>query len=380
MFDSRRYHRHAAPERVRHFGKNESSTSISSPYGGLPMTTAGAISRQQIQPLLQGLGLGVGKKAQRIQSQIESGQARGPLANAIRSIQQFAPSVINQGRDVGEQQATQGAAAVGGLQDYIRQAQAALPQYQAAANTALGGSQEALNAARGALTGPAVTGSQDALARAQELLRGGAAQGGAESALSLAQRYANQAASPIAGEDLYQQAARRVMQQVQPGLAARGLEAGGAGAQAQAETMRDLAYKFAADQAANRQATLQGLGGATANLSGIQQGAVSGVGQQAGNVANIQQQGISGLGQAAGNVGQAAQNAQGMSTAGVGLAGQNVGAVQQLGQFLQSRYGIPMQASGSLLNLLTAGVSPGLQSLEAQRPIATPSSKGMQVL
>jgi hypothetical protein len=343
MLDSQRYHRRTAPERVRYFGKNESSTSIKSPFGSVPMTTANAISRQQIQPLLQGLGLGVGKNAQRIQGQIESGQARGPLAGAIRSIQQFAPNVINQARDVGNQQATQGAQAVAGQQAAIQQAQAALPQYQAAANTALGG-------------------SQDALARAQELLRGGAAQTGAETGVGLAQRYAQQAASPIAGEDLYQQAARRVMQQVQPGLAARGLEAGGAGAQAQADAQRNLAYQFAADQANQRQATLQGLTGQTSNLSGIQQGAISGVGQQAGNV------------------GQAAQNAQGMSTAGVGLAGQNVGAVQQLGQFLQSQYGIPMQASGGLLNLLTAGVSPGLQMTQATAPIGAPQSKGYNII
>src|SRR4030095_11959337 len=92
--DTRRLHRRRDPERVRHYGKQESSTEIKSPFGGLPYRTAGTISQQQVQPLLLGLGLGTGKRAQKLQADIESGRARGPLADAIKSIQSFAPNVL----------------------------------------------------------------------------------------------------------------------------------------------------------------------------------------------------------------------------------------------------------------------------------------------
>jgi hypothetical protein len=438
--DSRRYHRRSDPERVRYFGKNESSTSIQSPYGALPMRMAGALSRQQISPLLLGLGTGAGPRAQKLQQQIESGKLRGPLASAIQQIQQFAPGVIGGATGIGRTVAEQGGQAVNqmqaaltaaqqqmpewtaatrqglgaaqqgltGAQDLYRQMQAQYPGLQQAGQRGMEAAQSALGLAQQGARGPALTGAQAAMQRAQELLTGGAAQTGGEQAVQLAQRYAQQAASPIAGEDLYQQAARRVMQQVQPGLAARGLEAGGAGAQAMTEAQRDLAYQFAANQAAQRQASLQGLTGATTNLGNLQQGAVSGLGQAAGNVGNITQQGITGLTNAAQGVQQAAalqgqlgqtmlpylqalqQGGQGIQSAaqqgaqmamyGPQLAQQQAAAVNQLGQTLMQQYGLPMQAAGGLLNLLTAGTQPGLQMLEATRPIATPSSKGTQIL
>jgi len=440
VIDSRRYHRHADPERLRHFGKNESSTSIQSPYGGLPMRIAGQLGRQQVSPLLLGLGLGTGRQAQRLQHQIETGQARGPMAAAIRQIQQFAPGVIGGATDIGRQVSEQGGQAVNQLQAAITAAQQQMPEWQqatrqglTAAQQGLTGAQDlyaqmqaqypglqqagqqgmqaaqsALGLAQEAARGPALTGAQAAMQRAQDLLTGGAAQGGAEQAVQLAQRYAQQAASPIANEDLYQMAARRALAQVRPGLAARGLEAGGAGAQAEADVSRDLAYQFAQNQAAQRQATLQGLTGAATNLGNLQQGAVSGLGQAAGNVGNITQQGVTGLTNAAqgvqqaaalqGQLGQtmlpylqalqaggqgiqsAAQQGAQMAMTGPQLAQQQASAIQQLGQTLMQQYGMPMQAAGGLLNLLTAGTQPGLSMLEATRPIATPSSKGTQIL
>ena len=70
IFDSRRYHSRANPERLRYYGKQQSSTSIGSPYGGLPMTMAGRLSKQQISPLVMGLGMGMGKKANESKSPI----------------------------------------------------------------------------------------------------------------------------------------------------------------------------------------------------------------------------------------------------------------------------------------------------------------------
>src|SRR5215468_1851579 len=126
--DSRRYHRPPAPERLRYYGKNQSSTSISSPYGQLPMQMAGRISKQAISPLLMGLGLGTGRGAQRLQADIASGKAGGPLASAIRQIQQFAPGVISGATGIGQQVAQQGGQAVQGLEAAIRGAQQQLPQ------------------------------------------------------------------------------------------------------------------------------------------------------------------------------------------------------------------------------------------------------------
>jgi hypothetical protein len=440
MHDSRRYHRVRPPTFTRAYGQQSSTPEVKSPFGEMPYRVAGRINRQQLTPLLTGLGLGTGPAAKRLQRQIESGQATGPLASAIRQIQQFAPGVIQGATDVGRQMSEQGKTAVEALQQAITGAQQQMPEWMAATRQGLGAArqgltgaqdlyrqmqaqypglqqagQQGMNAAQSALglaqeaaRGPALGGAQAAMQRAQDLLSGGAAQGGAEQAVNLAQRYAQQAASPIANEDLYQMAARRALAQVRPGLAARGLEAGGAGAQAESDVSRDLAYQFAANQAAQRQATLQGLTGATQNLSGLQQGAVSGLGQAAGNVGNITQQGVTGLTNAAQGVQQSAalqgalgntllpylqalqtggQNIQ--SAAGQGaqlamaapeLAQQQASAVNQLGQTLMNAYNMPMQTSGNLLNLLTAGMSPGLSMLQATSPSIANSSKGFQAL
>ena len=400
--DSRRYHRRRDPSRVRFFGKQESSTKLASPFGQIPTRTAGAISQQQLQPLLMGLGLGSGPRAQRLQADIMSGKDQGPLASAIRQIQQFAPGVISGATGIGQQVAQQGGQAVQGLQQAITAAQQQMPQWQQAAQLGLTANEQGLTGAQDLYKQmqaqypglqqagqQGMSAAQQALTAAQGAV-GGQAQQGAQTATNLAQRYAQQAASPIQGEDLYQQAARRVMQQVQPGLAARGLEAGGAGSQALTEAQRDLAYQFAANQAQNRQSTLQGLTGATSNLGNITQQGVTGL---EGAAQGVQQaaQGQSAIGQSmlpflqalqqgGQNVQQAAQGGAQIGMLGPQLAGQQAAAINQLGQTLMQQYNMPQQAASSLLNLLTAGVSPGLQLTQATAPVGLPSSKGMNIL
>src|SRR5262245_14920688 len=338
LHDSRRYHRGRPPTFTRAYGQQEPSPGVVSPFGAHPPRMARRLARQQINPLLVGLGLGTGPAAKRLQRQIESGQAQGPLASAIRQIQQFAPGVIQGAQGIGQQMSQQGQEAVQGLQAAISAAQQQMPEWMAATRQGLGaaqqglkgaqdlypqaaaqlpelqqvaqqgtqGAQQALNLAQQYTQGPQMAGGQAQLARAQELLRGGTAETGAEQAVNLAQRYAQQAASPIANEDLYQMAARRALAQVRPGLAARGLEAGGAGAQAEADVSRDLAYQFAANQAAQRQATLQGLTGATQGLGGIQSQLQQNLGAAASGLGNLQQQGLQGLSGASQGVQQAA--------------------------------------------------------------------------
>jgi len=438
--DSRRYHRVRPPTFARAYGSQESTPVTRSPFGGLPYQVAGRINRQQLSPLLLGLGAGQGPKYQKLMADIQSGRASGPLASAIQQIQQFAPGVIGGARDIGQQMSAQGADAVRQLQASIGAAQTAMPQYQQAVNqglaatqNALGGAQDlygqaaamlpglqqtaaqgtqgaqqALGAAQGYMTGPQMQAAQAQLARAQGLLQGGAAESGGEQALNLAQRYAQQAASPIANEDLYQAASRRVMQQIQPGLAARGLEAGGAGAQLTADTQRDLAMQFAQQQAQQRQATLQGLQGAASGLGNLQSQAQQNVGAAASGLGNLQAQGLQGLQGASQGVQQAAQNqaalgqsmlpylqaiqqgAQGIGGAaqqgagmlmmGPQLAGQQAAAVNQLGQTLMNQYNLPMQAAGNLTNLLTAGMSPGLSMLQATAPVTANQSKGYNII
>jgi hypothetical protein len=148
VHDTRRLHRRRDPERVRAYGKQESSTDIKSPFGAMPYRTAGTISRQQVDPLLLGLGLGTGKRAQKLQQQIETGQARGPLADAIKSIQSFAPNVLPSAQALGTRLAGQGEQAVNQLQAALTQAGTQMPQYMAAGQRGLEATEQGLQMAR----------------------------------------------------------------------------------------------------------------------------------------------------------------------------------------------------------------------------------------
>jgi hypothetical protein len=400
--DSRRYHRTRPPTFTRGYGSQSSTPETRSPFGGLPYKVAGQVQRQQLSPLLMGLGLGAGPKAQRLQSDIASGRDTGPLASAIRQIQQFTPGVIQGAQGIGQQMSQQGQQANQGLQAAIAAAQRDMPQYQQAVNQglaanqgALGNAQDLYGQASAMLPGLQQTaaqgtqGAENALNLAQQYTTGSQMQGG-QQAVDLAQRYAQQAASPIANEDLYQAASRRVMQQIQPGLAARGLEAGGAGAQMSADTQRDLAMQFAQNQAAQRQSTLQGLQGATGNLGNLQsqglqglQGASQGVQQAAaaqGALGQTMLPYLQAIQQGAQGVGSAAGQGAGMLMAGPQLAGQQADAINQLGQTLMQQYNMPMQSAGNLMNLLTAGLSPGIQMTQATAPVTANSSKGYNII
>jgi hypothetical protein len=264
-----------------------------------------------------------------------------------------------------------------------------------ASEQGLTGAQSAYDYLQGLMPGlnqagqQGMTAAQSALTAAQGAL-GGPAQQAAQGGVNLAQRFANQMASPIQGEDLYQQAARRVMQQVGAGAAARGLEGGGAGQQAQYEAMTNLANQFGQQQAANRQAALQGLTGATSNLGNITQqgitgleGASQGVQQAAqgqAGIAGLPLPFVQALQQAGQGVQGAAQGGANIAMLGPQLAGQQANAIQQLGQTLMQQYGLPMQATGQLLNILTGGVQPGIALTQATAPITTSSGKGMNLL
>ena len=66
--------------------------------------------------------------------------------------------------------------------------------------------------------------------------------------------------------------------------------------------------------------------------------------------------------------------------AGVPLAGQGMQAVGDVSQLLQQQYGIPMQAIGSLLQMLTSPQQGAQGLVGATGPIGLPSSKGTNIL
>src|SRR5262249_19374021 len=117
---------------------------------------------------------------------------------------------------------------------------------------------------------------------------------------------------------------------------------------------------------------ITGLEGASQGVQQAAQGQAA-LGQSMLPYLQALQQGAQGI------QGAAQQGAQ-MAMTGPQLAGMQANAVQQLGQTLMQQYGLPRQATGQRLTILTAGMERGLQMREATGPIATPSSKGTQVL
>jgi hypothetical protein len=140
-----------------------------------------------------------------------------------------------------------------------------------------------------------------------------------------ATRAVSDAFGPINESALYGQASRQFLDSVRPGEAARGIESSGAAQGAESAGLRDLTFQFAQNQANQQQQALQGLQGATGFAN---QMAGQGIG-----AANAQMQGV----------GQA--------------------------QDLQSQqFQLPMQAIGSLLQMLMGGQGMSNQLLGQTSP------------
>jgi hypothetical protein len=263
---------------------SQSDTSLANPYGGISQRLAGQ-EANQLGPLLQGFGVGFqGPKEQRFENRLQN--AQGPLADLIRQVQAFAPGVYGESQQIGQQTAARGEASYEALTNQINSALGALPQYQAAGQQGLG----------------------------------------------YAQQYAKEAFSPTHDQPLYQEASRRLLDSIRPGLAARGLEGGGAGQRAETDATRDLAFNFAQNQA-GREAQVPGM------------------------------------------LGQAAQTGAGLSQAGIPVANQGMEAVGQVAQLLQQQYGIPMQAIGSLLQMFTSPQQGAQGLVGATGPVPLSSAK-----
>jgi hypothetical protein len=257
-------------------GVQQSDTDIRSPFGGLPTALAGRTSRQLINPLLFGLGVGAGPRANRFLDRLSSGGFGGPLAGLITGIQDFVPGVLPEARAAASQ--------------ISAQAPVSFAQLQGQISTALDD-----------LTGLR-TQSGDLTTQARNLV--------------------DQAFSPIAGRALFQETFRRATDQLQPNLAARGLLGSGEGAQLERDIGRDLALEFGLRDQANQTSALGTLGSAIQNQLGVTQSGIP--------IANAELAGLGSLGQLLQFANQlplgAASNVLSLLTAGLGPGIQLTGA------------------------------------------------------
>jgi hypothetical protein len=294
--DSRRYHRGPRPPGPRfwNYSSAQSHPEIVNPFGHLPFKIAAGENTGFSRPLQQGFaprGGGPGTPTQNFIS-----QATPVLSSVIPSY-----TALGQNITAGSQNAYN--AYQGQIDAFLQQ----LPGFQASAGAATAGGQQALDYAGTA---------------------------------------AKEAFSPLEGRALFQEAAQRALAAARPGMAARGaLETGAAGAQENKITS-DLAFNALQNEQQNRQAAIQGLGGASSNLGNL-------VGNQAG---------IAGLGpQAAGALFQ---------------------AYPQLAQMLTQATGMPLEGANQALNFLNATQNPAYSLLRMVLPqvAQTSSSWGYGVL
>lgn len=247
-----------------------SGTQLGHPFGALPNQLAGSLQQTEIGPLLHYLGFGpqAGSAAAGRQASQLAG-ATGPLASLINQIRGFAPGVEGQAQTVGSNVAARGSQAFTSLTDQINQG--------LQANTAN---------------------------------------------LGYARAYEKQAFDPTSDTPLFQEASQRLLDQIRPGLAARGIESAGAGQAAETSAIRDLTLGFDQQKQQNQLAALSAVPAA--------------------------------------------------ASAGPGLAAGGLSAVPQYGATQEAAYQQPLQALSSILNLLTAGQQPGLALAGLTAPQYTP--------
>lgn len=259
-----------------------SSPEVVSPFGRMPTNLAGGIGGQFAGPLRQGFGF---NPSQGFENRLQN--ASGPLAGLIRDVQSMVPGMAGEAQQLGAETAARGSQAYQTLTGQIDSFLKNLPQYQQQANQTAAYGQQGLQ----------------------------------------------QAFDPVTQSALYGQASNRMLEQMRPGEAARGLESSGAAQAGENRALQDLTFQFAQNQQAAEQAALQGAAGAT---------------------------------------GAAAQ----MGQAGIQPAAGLFDAASQAQNLQSQQFQLPMQALGSILQLLMGGMSPSSQLLQQTAPsIAGQSGK-----
>jgi hypothetical protein len=285
-------------------GVNSTTPSIQRPFGGLPNEVAGRMATAQLDPLITGFGLGPNTPAYR-RFQARLGGSTGPLADLIKYVQGFEPGVTAQAEKIGADAAARGSATFTSLQGQIDDLLGKLPGFEAVA----------------------AEGTR-----------------GAEAALGHAGDFARAAFDPTRDQPLYQESARRLLQTIRPGEAARGLEGSGAAQQAETDASRNLALDFARTQTGDQSTAIQNLLSASSGVQGA-----------AGNQAQLAAGGIAPL--------EALMQ-----------------AIPGLENLQAQKFQFPMQTVQQLLGLLTSGQAGGQGLLSATAPVVASESKGTKIL
>lgn len=259
------------------FGGQFSTPEVVSPFGQQPLGVAHGLGQAFAGPLRQGFGF---NPSQGFENRLQT--AQGPLAGLIRDVQSMLPGMSQEAQQLGAQTAARGSQAYQTLTGQIDSFLKNLPQFQQQANQTAAYGQQGLQ----------------------------------------------QAFDPVTQSALYGQASNRMLEQMRPGEAARGLESSGAAQAGESRALQDLTYQFAQNQQAAEQAALQGAAGAT---------------------------------------GAAAQ----MGQAGIQPAAGLFDAANQAQQLQSQQFQLPLQALGSILQFLQGGMTPSNQLLQQIAPSVT---------
>lgn len=338
-------------------GVNSSETNIKYPFGGLPRELAYGLRQREIGPALRYLGFGPQEgspQAARFASRLEG--ATGPLADVFRSFREAAPQALDASRQIGAETAKRGRAAYNTLDDQIGGFLSNLPNFQRTA-------AEATDIAR-----RGATAAESFAAEARGRLPGFRTT--ADEATGLASGAARRAFSPIADEDLYRNASRRLLGDIRTGAAARGLESGGGTQQTETDALRSLVTDLRSRRFGEQQQALGGVQQALAGATGVEQ-----------TGANTVLPALVAMLTGGQNLGQGAQLETMLGQAGIPVAQAGVQAVGQLSQLLQQQYGIPLEVGQNLLNtIIGATTGQTVPLIGATGPIAAPSSKGVRAI
>lgn len=163
-------------------------------------------------------------------------------------------------------------------------------------------------------------------------------------AIQSAQTMVDQAFNPMQSRATYQEALRQATEPLRQAQAARGVLSSGDALAAQSDIARNLAFQTAQTDQANQASAIQTLLGTLGNQAGLNTQGLGALGAV-----------LSGAGQAQGLLGNLGQLA-------------NMGINNQLGTY------------GNVLQLLTAGLSPGVQLTGATAPVVGQSGKTGRVL
>jgi hypothetical protein len=267
-----------------------------SPFGNLPFKLSRMGQRNFSTPLSEGFGF---NPSSSFEGSLAT--ASGPTADFIRQGRENMAGYLPSLRNVSNQISTGATRAYGGYQAAVDQFMSQLQGFQNTVGTATGGAEDALGYAR--------TNAEDAF-------------------------------SALPGRATYQEASQRMLAPAREGAAARGMLESGQAQAGEQNMLSDLAYQTLQSDQANRQAAVEGLGGASSNLANM-----GGLAAQVASMGPQMQQAL-------------------------------FSAFPQLAQMLTGAAQLPMEGQNQLLQFLTAAQDPNFSLLRMVLPQVTTASQG----